>query len=138
MTSKLTVIRNLYKINRKNPRTIHGIFSQVKKIYHPGDYKQFYSDKANSMFDIVFNEYELYRVHLSVLEPGEIEKSCFSRQICLLEGKLSIIDKFCKINLNQGCYLARKNNSVKNINKKPCVLISHVDIKNNLQDLPLL
>ncbi len=138
MASKLSVIRNLYKINRKHPRTIHGIFSQVKKIYYPGDYKQFYIDKTETMFDIVYNEYELYRVHLSVLEPGEFEKSSFSRQICLLEGKLSIRDNFCNINLNQGCYLAKTNNSVKNIHKKPCVLISHVDIKNNLQDLPLL
>ena len=140
MASKLSVIKNLYKVNKKYPKTVNSIFSEVKKLYCPGDYKQFYdnNNKIKTMFEIVSNDYELYRVHLSILDYGEYEKSSLSRQICLLEGKLSIEDNFCNINLNQGCYLAKTNNSVKNIHKEPCVIISHVDTKNNFQDLPLL
>lgn len=138
MSNVLNVIRGLYKINKTQPKSINEIFNQVKSVYKIGDYKEFYNDKSESMFDIVFNEYDLYRVHLSVLEPGLIEKSNLSRQICLLEGKLFIEDRFCNINLNEGCYLSNTPNYIENKQNNYCVVISHVDIKNNLQDLPLL
>ena len=138
MTSKLKIIRSLYKVNRNYPNNVNAIFKEVKNIYNPGDYKEFYKKNTGAMYDVVFNDYDLYRVHLSILEPGGYEKSNLSRQICMLEGKIHIEDKFCNINLYQGCYLSKTKNIVKNNELERCVFISHIDIKNNLQDLPLL
>ena len=138
MSFSLTTLRRFYKVSNVPIYNINKIFRDVKSSYKPGDYLNFYNDKMNNMFDIAYNEYHSYRIHLSVLEKGEVEKSNLPRQLCLLEGKLFIDDSFSNLNLTNGCYSAKTPHYIENKSEDTCVVISHVDIRDNLKDLPLL
>lgn len=136
MAFTLLNLRNIYKLH--NSKNLNHIFNTIRSSYTKGDYKNLYNYKSENLFDIIKNDYFLFRVHLSILQPGIVEKSNLPRQLCLLEGKLFINDNNSSLNLVEGCYLARTKNYIENKTNDPCVVISHVDSRNNLQDIPLL
>ena len=123
----LSTLRNFYKVNKfQNSKYF---FNKIKNSYKDGDYLNFYNEKLFNIYDIYKNN--KYRVHLSILENGIVEKSHLPRHIYLLEGSIFISDKYSNFNLNKGCYFLNSPNLIVNNGNKHSIVLSHVDYENN-------
>jgi mannose-6-phosphate isomerase class I len=90
------------------------------------------------MVDILHDNNNLFKVHLSVIPPKETEFYKFPRYISILEGNANINLNCSRINLKKGSIFLCKNNTIENnCDRTYCIILSHINMT-KFQDMSLL
>ena len=139
-TLTLSAIRKMYNGTSLTKHNITNLYNRLNSSYKKNDYKQMIVlNNTTNIHEILYDQDKSYHVRLNILEPNTDEISQFPRYINLLEGKLDIITNNSKLRLIKGGILLDGSHKIQNAcDKNTCVIISHTDMSNSLNNIALL